>query len=87
MDVFLFNLVMILSKNTNINKYTVKSIKSKQSLYSFIYIFSLVKLEILKTYIKTHLKTRFILYFKSLASISIFFNNKLDNSFHLYINY
>ena len=47
---------MELFKNTNINKYAIKLIEVTQSPYGPIYAFSLVKLEILKIYIKIHLK-------------------------------
>lgn len=47
----------------------------------------LVELETLKTYIKTHLETEFIQSFKSLSSTPIFFDQKPDGSFWLYINY
>ena len=46
-----------------------------------------MELEILKTYIKTHLKTGFIRPFKSPASTPILFNKKLDGSFCLCVNY
>ena len=41
----------------------------------------------MKTYIETHLKTRFIRLFKSPAAASILFNKKLDSSFWLFVNY
>lgn len=47
----------------------------------------MVKLETLKSYIKTHLKTRFIQHFKSLASILILFNQKLNSRLYFYVNY
>lgn len=46
--------MMELSKNTNINKFIIKLIKDKQSLYGLIYSLALVEFEILKTYIQTH---------------------------------
>lgn len=51
---------MELLENIGTNKYTIKLIEGKQPLYGFIYIPSLVELETLKTYIKTHLKIGFI---------------------------
>ncbi len=51
---------MELPENTGMNKYAIKLIKRKQPSYKPIYALSPVELEILKTYIKTHLKTRFI---------------------------
>ena len=51
---------MELSKNTNMNKYTIKLIEGKQPLYGPIYALSLMKLTTLKAYIKIYQKTRFI---------------------------
>lgn len=53
-DVFSFNLIIKLLRNTNINKYAIELIKEKQLLYKSLYILSLVELEILKIYIETH---------------------------------
>ena len=85
-DVFLTDQVIKLSKNTGINKHTIKWIKEKQLAYRLIYALSLLELEILKIYIKTHLKTGFIWPFKSLANILILFNKKLNGSFFLCVN-
>ena len=46
-----------------------------------------MEVEILKTYIETHLKTGFIWPFKSSVSAFILFDKKPDSSFWLYINY
>ena len=46
-----------------------------------------MELEILKTYIETHLKTGFIWASKSPASAPILFDKKPDGSFPLYIDY
>ncbi len=51
---------MELPKNTSINKYAIKLVEDKQPPYGSIYALNPVKLETLKTYIKTHLKTGFI---------------------------
>lgn len=51
---FFCNLVIKFPKNTSINKYAIKLVKSKHLFYEFIYIFSLVELEVLKTYIKIY---------------------------------
>lgn len=42
------------------NKYAIKLDEGKQLFYGLIYSLELVKLKILKIYIKSHLKTRFI---------------------------
>lgn len=51
---FSLNFVMKLSKNTNINKYTIKPIKDKQPFCDSIYTIFLMELEILKAYTKTY---------------------------------
>lgn len=57
---FFFDLIMKFFKNTNINKYTIKLVNGKQLFYGPIYTLRLVKLETVKTYIKTHLKAKYI---------------------------
>ncbi len=74
---------MELSKNTSINKYTIKLIKEKQPLYGPIYDFSIVELEILIAYIKTYLKIGFIQSCKSSIGAPILFDKKLNGSLYL----
>lgn len=78
---------MELSANTGIKKLAIELVKSKQPIYGSIYSLRPIKLEILKTYIKIYLKTRFIHLSRSLAKAPILFDNKRDNSFCLYFNY
>ncbi len=59
-DIFLFDLAMELPENIGINEYVIKLIDEKQPFYRPIYILNLVKLETLKTYIKTYLKIGFV---------------------------
>lgn len=59
-DIFFSNLVIELSENISINKYAIELIKTKQSLYTFIYSLNLKELKTLEAYIKTHLKMRFL---------------------------
>ena len=59
----------------------------KQPPYRPIYSLGPVELEILKTYIKTHLKTGFIRPSKSPADAPIFFDKKPDNNLHLCVDY
>ena len=73
-NVFSPDLVTELPENIGIIKYAVKLVERKQPPYSPIYSLSLVKLETLKAYIETYLKTGFILPFKSLIDALIFFN-------------
>lgn len=47
------DLVIKLFENIGINKYIIELIKGKQLSYRPIYAFSLIKLDTLKTYIKT----------------------------------
>ena len=86
-DVFFLDLVMELFKNTKINQLAIKLIDGKQLLYGPIYTLNPVELEILKTYIKTHLKTGFIRLLKSHAGAPILFDKKLDGSLRLYVDY
>ncbi len=51
---------MELPENTGMNEHAIELVEGKQPPYGPIYAFSLVELETLKIYIKTHLKTEFI---------------------------
>ncbi len=51
---------MELPENTGLNKHVIELIEGKQPPYGSIYALSPVEFETLKTYIETHLKTRFI---------------------------
>ncbi len=86
-DIILINLAIELPKNTSMNEHIIELIKEKQPLYGLIYVLSPVKLETLKIYIKTYLKTSFIWPSKSPARAPIFFDKKPDGSFCLYVNY
>ena len=59
-NVFSFDLAMELPKTTVINKHAIKLQDGKQPPYGPIYTLGSVELEILKTYIETHLKTGFV---------------------------
>lgn len=59
-NLFSFDLAIELPKNMGINEHTIKLINGKQPFYRPIYVLRPVKLETLKTYIKTCLKTGFI---------------------------
>ena len=86
-DLFLFNLAIELPKNTGIKKHAIKLQDDNQLLYGLIYSLRPLKLEILKTYIETHLKTGFIRPFKSHAGAFILFDKKPISSFQFYVNY
>ena len=78
---------MELPKNTSINEHAIDPIKGKQPYYGLLYSLRPVELEILKTYIETHLKTGFIRPSKSLADYPILFDKKPDGSLRLCVNY
>lgn len=59
-DVFSSNLAIELSKNTGINEHAIELIDGKELPYGHIYALNPIELEILKTYIKTHLQTGII---------------------------
>lgn len=86
-DLFFFDLIIKLSKNTGINKHIIKLVEDKQLPYKFIYNLKPIDLETLKAYVKTYLKTRFIQPFESPAYALIFFNKEFDYSLYWYINY
>ncbi len=86
-DVFSSDLAIELPENTGMNKHVIELIEGKQPPYGPIYALSPVELETLKTYIKTHLKTRFIQPSKSPAGASILFDKKPDGSLCLCVNY
>lgn len=86
-NIFFSNLAIKLVKNTEINKYVIKLLKDKQSLYKLIYTLNLVELENLKISIKTYLKTGVIWLSKSLANKFVLYNKKFNSSFFLCINY
>lgn len=58
--VFSPNLPIGLLKSTGNNEHVIELVEDKQPSYEPIYTLSLVELETLKIYIKTHLKARFI---------------------------
>ena len=78
---------MELLKNTGINEQAIELVEGKQPPYGPIYSLGPVELEMLKAYIKTHLKTRFIQPSKSPARAPILFDKKPDGSLCLYVNY
>ena len=86
-NVFMFDLVIELPENTGMNEHVIKLIEDKQLFYGPIYWLRPVKLETLKTYIETYLKTGFIQLFKSPASALILFDRKPDGSIRLCVNY
>ena len=76
-----------LPENTGINEHAIKLEEGKQPPFGPIYSLELIKLEILKTYIKTNLANSFIRSSKSPVKALILFDRKLDKSLRLYIKY
>ena len=59
-NIFLAEYIIKFLKYTKINNYAIKLKKNKQLSFKRIYSLGLVKLEILKTYIKINLTNSFI---------------------------
>ena len=78
---------MELPKNTDINEHVIELIESKQPPYKPVYSLGPLRLEMLKAYIQTHLKTRFILPSKSPAGTPILFNKNPHGSLRLCVNF
>ena len=72
-NIFLLKFVAKLLEHSN-NNYIIKLEASKQPLYGLMYSLQLIKLEILKAYIKINLANSLIRLFKSPANISILFD-------------
>lgn len=70
-----------------INNYASKLVKGKPWPYGTIYSLNLLKLEILKKYIKTHPKKGFIRHFKWPIGAFILFDKKSQRSLRIYVNY
>lgn len=86
-NVFYPDLAMELPKNIRSNEYTIELIEDRKPLYRPIYALSPIELEKLKTYIKTHLKPRFIQPSKSPANTPILFSKKPNDKLYLCIDY
>ena len=72
---------------TRINDYAIELVDDWEPLYTTIYSLKLVKLGILKTYIKNNLANGFINSPKSPAGVPIFFDKKPDGSPRFYDYY
>ena len=86
-DVFLAENAAELPENTGINEHAIKLEEGKQPLFEPIYSLGPLKLETLKTYIKTNLANGFILPSKSPGGASIPFDRKPDGSLCLCMDY
>ena len=72
-DIFSPKLAIELPEYTEINDHDIKLVDDRQFLYGLIYSLGLVKLEILKTYVKNNLANGFIKSSKSSAKLPILF--------------
>lgn len=86
-DVFSPKLVAKLPEYTEINNHTINLKDGKQPSYRPINSLEPVRFKILKMYIKTNLANGFIMSSKSPTSAPILFIWKLNDCFHLCINY
>ena len=86
-DIFSEKKALVLPERIELNEYAIDLEDGKQPPYRPIYRLGPVELEILKTYIKTHLKTEFIRPSKSPVGAPILFDNKPDSSLCLYVDY
>lgn len=87
LDLFSQKLPAKLFKHSDINEDLIDLESDKEPLYGLIYSLELVKLEVLKTYIKTNLVHGFIQLLKSPVKAFILFVKKPDNIFSFFVNY
>ena len=86
-NIFSEKKALVLPELTKLNQHVIELHKGHQPLHGPIYSLDLVKLETLKTYIKTNLANSFIRPLKSPAGTSIVFVQKPDGSLQLCENY
>ena len=86
-NVFLEEKALVLLERTEFNQHVIKLEEGKQPPYGPTFSLGPVKLETLKTYIETHLKTGFIRPFKSLTGTPILFDQKPNGNFCLCVDY
>ena len=86
-DIFSSDLAFKLLKHTKINEHAIELVDGQEPPYGPIYSLRPIDLATLKAYIKTNLANGFIRPSKLLASAPILFDQKLDGSLQLYVNY
>lgn len=74
-------------KYIKVNDYTIKLKVSKQLIYKTFYSLKLIEIKTLKIYIKINLDNSFIKLLMLSINASIFFVQKSEGSFYLYIYY
>lgn len=84
-NIFLKEKTLKLLKLIKLNYHVIKLKKNKQLLYSVIYSLKLIKLKSFKIYIKINLANGFIQPLKLLKDTFIFFIEKSDSNFQLYL--
>ena len=86
-NVFSAKNVAEIPEHFGINEHAIKLEKVKQLFFRLIYNLSSMELETLKIYIKINLVNNFICFFKSPIGALIFFDQKPNKSFRLYMDY
>ena len=86
-DLFSLDLASKLIEHTGINDHTIKLVDDQQPPFKPIYSLGLVESETLKAYIKTNLANRFIKLSKLPTNAPILFDQKLNQSLGLCVNY
>ena len=84
---FLLKNTIKLLKYIKTNDHVIELEKNKQLSFRSIYNLKPMELKTLKIYIKITLANSFILSFKSFAGTSILFDQKLNKSLYLCIDY
>ena len=80
-------MIFKLLKYTRINNYVIELVNGQQLFYEPIYSIRLVELKTVKANIEINLANRFIRPFKSPTGALIFFDQKLNGSFRLCVDY
>ncbi len=86
-NIFSPKLAVKLFKYININDQVIELIVNQQCLYYPIYSLGPIKLKTLKAYIENNLANDFIKSSKFPAEASIYFDQKLDRSLNLCVDY
>lgn len=86
-SIFFPNYAIKLFENIGLNEYAIELVERNKPFYGFSYALSPIEWEILKTYIKTHLKTGFIQSSKSTTDTSIFYDKKPNRNLKLCMDY
>lgn len=79
--------MVVFPNRLDINKHMINLKLGNQSTYGPIFSLGSIKLETLKTYIEAYLANGFIQPFNFLIEAHIFFVQKYNKSFYLYVNY